>query len=34
MRRMSSWASLPPPRLMSDELWALVEALISVPRPA
>ena len=31
---MSSPASSPPPRLISDELWALVEPLIPPPRPA
>ena len=31
---MSSSASSPPPRLISDELWALVEPLIPPPRPA
>jgi hypothetical protein len=28
VRRMSSWASSPPSRLITDELWALVEPLI------
>ncbi len=31
---MSSSVSSPPPRLISDELWALVEPLIPPPRPA
>jgi transposase len=31
---MSSPASSPPPRLISDELWALVEPLIPSPKPA
>ena len=31
---MSSSASSPPPRLISDELWALVEPLIPPRRPA
>jgi transposase len=31
---MSSPASSPPPRLISDELWALVEPLIPPRRPA
>ncbi|WP_438940642.1 IS5 family transposase [Geodermatophilus maliterrae] len=31
---MSSPASSPPPRLISDELWALVEPLIPPPKPA
>jgi transposase len=31
---MSSSASSPPPRLISDELWALVEPLIPPPKPA
>lgn len=31
---MSSSASSPPPRLISDELWALVEPLIPPRKPA
>ena len=31
---MSSSAPSPPPRLISDELWALVEPLIPPPKPA
>ena len=31
---MSSSVSSPPPRLISDELWALAEPLIPPPRPA
>jgi transposase len=31
---MSSLASSPPPRLINDDLWALVEPLIPLPRPA
>ena len=31
---MSSPASSPPPRLISDELWALIEPLIPPQRPA
>jgi transposase len=31
---MSSSASSPPPRLISDELWALVEPLIPPQKPA
>jgi transposase len=31
---MSSSVSSPPPRLISDELWALVEPLIPLPPPA
>jgi len=31
---MSSLASSPPPRLINDELWALVEPLIPPQRPA
>src|SRR5829696_8497462 len=31
---MSSSVPSPPPRLISDELWALVEPLIPPPRPA
>ncbi|MGY1693570.1 transposase [Geodermatophilus sp. SYSU D00814] len=31
---MSSSASAPPPRLISDELWALVEPLIPPRKPA
>jgi transposase len=34
VRRMSSPASSPPPRLISDELWALAEPLIPPPKPA
>jgi transposase len=34
VRRMSSSASSPPPRLISDELWALAEPLIPPQPPA